>query len=67
MGRWARPNQFVRIAVRKLPAEAFSMIGKTISHYRIIDRLCQGGMGEIFVAEDKNVGQVGMGPIRAHE
>ena len=35
------------------------MIGKSVSHYRIIENLSQGGMGEVFLTHDTSLDRNG--------
>jgi hypothetical protein len=50
-----------------MPVEDPSMIGKTVSHCRIIEKLGQGSVGAVYPAEDTNLRDYDAVKILPHE
>lgn len=54
----ASASKYVEAAVRsELHDLGFSLLGKVVSHYRILDGLGGGGMGLVYTAEDIKLGR----------
>jgi eukaryotic-like serine/threonine-protein kinase len=54
----AAPGSATGKATAEVPLKSSSLIGKKVSHYRVLDVIGGGGMGMVFKAEDLKLGRL---------
>ena len=64
LARQVKAEEFLDVPAINATARAFadqergrSLVGRTLSHYRVIEKIGQGGMGEVFLADDVSLGR----------